>query len=126
LTNLGSKRLLIIDDDPKVTSRFEEALALNGFVGDVENDALIGLSTYKNDIYKYNTVICDIRMPGKSGIELAKEIKKVNRSIHVVLMSEDEKDYNNNENAKIYSDQFVVKPQNTRQVVELISKLSRL
>ena len=56
---------------------------------------LIGLSTYKKDVNKYDMLICDIRMPGKSGIELAKEIKKANQSIHIVLMSDEEKDYIN-------------------------------
>ena len=125
MTYSGTKRLLIIDDDPKVTLRFERVLALNGFVGDVEEDALIWLSIYKKDVNKYNTVICDIRMPGKSGIELAKEIKKANQSIHIVLMSDKEKDYNDNEYAKIYSNQFAIKPQDTDQVIDLISKLAK-
>ncbi|HEY7107865.1 MAG TPA: response regulator [Nitrososphaeraceae archaeon] len=121
---MAKNKLLIIDDDPDVAARFNEALKVNGFTGDIVNDAIVGLSTFRNNVDAYFAVICDIRMPGKSGIELSKEIKKINPSIHLILMSDNEKDYYshaNSESIMNFSDQFAIKPKNAEQVIKLIS-----
>jgi CheY-like chemotaxis protein len=79
---------------------------VNGFVGDVLNDPLLALSIIRTNIDKYHSVICDIRMPGKSGIELAEEIKKISPYIRIILMSSNDNDYlssTENENNNIVS-----------------------
>jgi DNA-binding NtrC family response regulator len=62
----------------------------------------------------YGEVICDVRMLGKSGLEVEKELKKENPLIQIILMFDNDKDYydgkENNESCKNFSDKFAVKP----------------
>jgi DNA-binding response OmpR family regulator len=115
-------RILVIDDDPKIARTFNEAFLLNGYKGDVFTDPLVLLPKLKNTLDEYELVICDMRMPGKSGIEMARLIKLMNSRIRVVLMSSDRKDfYESSEPVQNFADTFVVKPKNIEEVLQLIS-----
>lgn len=82
---MSTQTILIIDDDPLVADMFGEALKLNWFKGDVFIDSSEALSAFNSNSDKYQTVICDMRTPGKSGIEVAVEIKKLNPSVRLYL-----------------------------------------
>ncbi len=120
---MTSEIFLVIDDDPQVANLFSEAFKANGFRGDVYIDSFEALSVFNKSPNKYRVVICDIRMPGKSGIEAATEIKKLNPSVKVVLMSDDKKDYDNSDSPSKISDHFVIKPKEVGEVVKLMSGL---
>ena len=112
---------LIIDDDPVITDLFNEALAMNGFAGEVFNDAALAFSVFASDPDKYNKVFLDMRMPGKSGAELANEINRLRPSLPVILMSTTEKDYDDIEGSNKNLFTFTVKPKNVEQIINLIS-----
>ena len=118
---MDKKKILIIDDDPYVAKAFNEALSVNGFKGDVYTDSLSALSNLKNNINGYDRVVCDIRMPGKSGIEVAKEVKKSIPGLRIILMSSNENDYYENNEAKDISDDFVLKPKDFDGFLKLLS-----
>ena len=120
---MTSEIFLVIDDDPQVANIFTEAFRANGFKGDVFVDSSKALSIFNRSRNRYQAVICDIRMPGKSGIEAAAEIKKLNPSVKVVLMSDDKKDYDNYDSPSKISDHFVIKPKEVGEVVKLMSGL---
>lgn len=61
-------------------------------------------------------------MPGKSGIELADEITGISPTLPVILMTSYENDYYNREGIKRNSLNFVKKPKDVKEAVELISK----
>jgi DNA-binding NtrC family response regulator len=122
---MSTQTILIIDDDPVVADMFGEAFSLNGFKGDVFIDSSEALSAFNSDSDKYQTVICDMRMPRKSGIEIAVEIKKLNPLVRVILMADDKKDYDNANSPSEISDHFVTKPEDVRGVLKLISDINK-
>jgi two-component system response regulator MtrA len=121
---MSTQTILIIDDDPVVADMFGEAFSLNGFKGDVFIDSSEALSAFNSDSDKYQTVICVI-MPGKCGIEIAVEIKKLNPLVRVILMADDKKDYDNANSPSEISDHFVTKPEDVRGVLKLISDINK-
>jgi len=118
---LTKKRFLIIDDDPVVTNLFNEALLVNGFVGEVVNDPASAISVLTNYPNKYDKVFVDMRMPGKSGIELAIEINKIVPSLCVILMSTTEKDFDDIQGSDKNLFTFSIKPKNVQETISLIS-----
>jgi len=118
---MRQKRILVVDDDEEVTRNFIDVFSVNGFVGDVLNDPFNALSIIKNDPEKYQVVICDIRMPGMNGVEMAHEILQIKASIKIVLISDDEKDNyyisSRNQNKSI---SFSKKPKSKRDIVTLL------
>ena len=78
------RRILIVDDDPDITSSFEQALRDNGFEIDIVNDSLLALKNFKAG--SYDLLIIDIVMPEMDGFSLYEEIRKIDNKVHVCFI----------------------------------------
>ena len=66
--------ILVVDDDDRIRTLLKEYLNANNFIvstADNAEDAKKKLS-----YLKFDTIILDVMMPGQSGYELTKEVKK--------------------------------------------------
>ncbi len=50
-------------------------------------DPVMAFDYFKETTHKHSLIITDLRMPGLSGIELAKKIRQVNLDIKIFLMT---------------------------------------
>lgn len=120
---LPMEKMLVVDDDPQITQLFREAFLVNGFAGDVINDSTLAISAITTQPDLYSAVIADIRMPGKSGIEIACDIREMKPSLSVILMSSNEQDYESIESSNRNLFSFLVKPKSVEETVNFISNL---
>jgi len=80
-------RILIADDHAIVRKGLKQLIldefpsAQIGEAGDVEN---LVAQVMK---YKWDIIVCDISMPGRSGVEALSQIKQINPSIPVLMIS---------------------------------------
>ena len=72
------KKILVIDDEPDITSSVKNGLERKGFEVHTQNDPVKALEDFKPDVY--DLMLIDIRMPKMNGFELYREIKKKNDS----------------------------------------------
>jgi DNA-binding NtrC family response regulator len=79
------RKILIVDDEPDITSAFEMILEMNGFEVDTYNDPLLALSNFKPN--SYGVALLDIRMPKMNGFELYKKIKDIDKKIEVCFIT---------------------------------------
>jgi two-component system, OmpR family, response regulator ChvI len=79
------QRILLVDDEPDITSTFEMILQMNGFEVDTYNDPLLALSNFKPN--SYGSALLDIRMPKMNGFELYKKIKDIDNKIEVCFIT---------------------------------------
>jgi two-component system, OmpR family, response regulator ChvI len=87
-SNNGSsnpRKILIVDDEPDITSAFDMILQMNGFEVDSYNDPLLALSNFKPN--SYGLALLDIRMPKMNGFELYKKIKDVDNKMEVCFIT---------------------------------------
>ena len=78
-------RILVADDDRTCRSSIQKVLEREGHtVQTAENvdQALDALS-----IDQFDLVVCDYRMPGKTGIDLLKELRHRQESVPVLMIS---------------------------------------
>jgi DNA-binding NtrC family response regulator len=78
-------RILVADDDGTCRSSIQKVLEREGHtVETAENvdQALDALS-----IGQFDLVVCDYRMPGKTGIDLLKELRHRQESVPVLMIS---------------------------------------
>jgi DNA-binding NtrC family response regulator len=78
-------KILVVDDDPNMRVSLCEALARFGHEVESTTDAVSALRMM--DLKNFQAVISDIRMPGKTGIELLEDIKSAKPEIAVLLMT---------------------------------------
>jgi DNA-binding NtrC family response regulator len=70
---ISKTTILLIDDDQLVLRSLEKALKMNGYnVLAVDGDEA-AMSAIRNN--NFDLVLSDIRMPGKNGVDIAKEIQ---------------------------------------------------
>ena len=85
------RRILIVDDEPDITSSFEQVLRDNGFEVDIANDSLLALKNFKEG--SYELLIIDIVMPEMDGFSLYEEIRKIDNNVKVCFITAFEINY---------------------------------
>jgi DNA-binding response OmpR family regulator len=85
-------RIVIVDDEPDITSSFKEALRDHGFEQvDISNDPLLALKNFKAG--SYDLLIIDIVMPEMDGFGLYEEIRKIDNKVKVCFITAFEVNY---------------------------------
>ncbi|HEX2975162.1 MAG TPA: response regulator transcription factor, partial [Bacteroidales bacterium] len=78
-------KILIVEDEPKVASFIKKGLEENQFEAEIVYD---GISAERvSQMYKYDLYILDIIIPGISGLDLCRKLKKANSNTPVLMLS---------------------------------------
>ena len=102
---------------------YRDVLSGAGHEVDGFADPLEAYSHFHANSGLYDAVISDVRMQGMSGIQLAKEIKKINTHVKIFLMSAFEiAEDSNSELKEIELKEFLQKPFHMQQLVAMIEK----
>ena len=86
--NNNAFHILLVDDDNRIRELVKQYLEENDFLVTTAIDAFDAKK--KLDIIKFDIVILDIMMPGKSGLSLTEEFKKTNSTPIVLLTAKGE------------------------------------
>ena len=79
--------ILIIDDEPDILAIFKKSLEIAGYSTYGFVNPTAALAHFKENPKGYRVVVSDVRMPGMSGFELAREIRKLDPDVKIVLTS---------------------------------------
>lgn len=82
---LKSLKILLVEDEAKLSELFKNAIGDNFHSFIVASDGLDGLQKYKQT--SPDIVITDIMMPKMTGLEMAKEIKNINPNTPIIILS---------------------------------------
>jgi DNA-binding response OmpR family regulator len=78
-------RILVVEDEKKVASFLEKGLREEGYTVDVARDGDDGLM--KALVHDYDLLLLDVMMPGKSGLEVVRELRSRERTTPVLLLT---------------------------------------
>ncbi len=78
---------MVLDDENDIVFIFRKSLELVGYTAFAFTDPFEALEHLKLNNDRYGLIISDIRMPKMSGIDFISNVRKINRSVNVVLMS---------------------------------------
>ena len=85
ITPVGARRVLVIDDEPAVLRVLGLLLQRHGFAVDSAADASEGLKQLETN--SYHCVLSDIIMPGLSGLDFLRELRRHDLDVPVILMT---------------------------------------
>ncbi len=71
---MGPARILIVDDEPSVRALLKHLLEKNGYVCTLASD--VGQTRAYLGSQEFDLLLCDIRMPGESGLSLIRDVSK--------------------------------------------------
>jgi DNA-binding response OmpR family regulator len=79
--------VIVIDDEPELANLFNAFLIKEGYNVITFIDPVLAFEYFKKTSDKHSLIITDMRMPGLSGIDLAKRIREINSKIVIFLMT---------------------------------------
>ena len=120
-SNESPTRILVIDDDEDILNLFGDFLKKEGYDVNSFLDPLKALEEIHRRPQRYSIIITDVRMPGISGIELIRRIRKINHDIKVIIISAFE--LNGEDLRNIRYDNFMEKPVHMQYLAQTIEKI---
>jgi len=120
---LMSRRVLIVDDEPRVREIAASYLSNDGFevreAGD-DDEARRHLTEFRPDL-----VVLDIMFPGASGLDLLTEIRRDSPATAVILLTARADEADRVVGLELGADDYVVKPFSPREVVARVRSVLR-
>lgn len=80
-----AKRLLIVDDEETIRLALSRFLRSRGFEADTAESGTHALALLRDGFY--SLMLCDIRMPGMSGLELVPQARALHPDMAVIMLS---------------------------------------
>lgn len=121
----SSISIVVVDDEVELANLFKLYLQKVGFNTISFTDPRMALEYIIDKSKTFSIILTDLRMPHMSGLDLATEIRKVDKSIKIILitafMTEDLIEDENFKNARI--DTVVQKPVKFTALRESIERL---
>ncbi|BBO69699.1 hypothetical protein DSCA_36290 [Desulfosarcina alkanivorans] len=81
-TNLN---VLIVDDEPDILNTLNTILTLEGYNTDCASCGEEAIELFNEN--KFGLVITDMRMPGIDGLEVTKQVKRLDRDVEVIILT---------------------------------------
>lgn len=78
-------KILIIEDEPALLETLQKFLKAEKYIVETATDYLSGID--KIGAYDYDCILLDIMLPNGSGIDLLKEVKRMNKKDSVIIIS---------------------------------------
>lgn len=79
------KKILLVEDEMHVVSFIKKGLTEEGFDVTVAFDGNTGLQLFYDN--QFDLIILDIMLPDKNGLEVCKDVRKVNNNIPVLFLT---------------------------------------
>lgn len=116
-------KILLVEDEPKLSSFVKEALESFSFAVDVAPDGLVGQKlALKND---YDMFILDVIVPFINGIDLCKEIRKANPAVPILMLTALGTTEDKLSGFDAGVDDYLVKPFEIKELIARIKALTR-
>ena len=114
-------KILIADDDPIVHESLKIYLEAEGFK---TVDFYDGISAVAGADSTVSLCVLDIMMPGKSGIDVCREIRKTSQ-VPIVMLTANGEEVDKIVGLELGADDYIVKPFSPREVVARIKAILR-
>lgn len=79
------KRIILVDDDKHAIETLSKLLSEDGYEVDVCFNGKEAMEKMKRS--RYDVIVTDLRMPEMGGLELLKNIKKINPELPVIIIT---------------------------------------
>jgi len=119
------QKVLIIDDEPIIREGLKNVITWNEYgyeicgVGVDGRDGLNKIRSHQPDL-----VLLDIRMPGLSGIDLVKQVRKENNRVKIVILTAYSSFFYVKQLMGYGIESYLLKPIDEHELVEILGKIS--
>jgi DNA-binding response OmpR family regulator len=101
-------RILLAEDEPKLSQVIQEELNRQGYQTDVAFDGMIAEKLFKQ--HNYSLVLLDINLPYKNGLALCKEFRDHNKQVPIIMLTALGEIHDKMDAFNLGADDYIVKP----------------
>ena len=116
-------RVLVAEDDPHIRNGLVEILEAEGYEACSARDGRQALELFRGQGADF--VCLDIMMPGLSGYDVCREIRKRDQQVPVVFITAKSEEIDKVLGLELGADDYIVKPFGVREVVARIRAVTR-
>lgn len=80
-------RILLVEDESAISGFLKEGLEEEGFAVDVADNGRKGLELALDYVNEYDIMLLDWMLPGISGIEICRNVRKVNQQVPIIFLT---------------------------------------
>ena len=115
--------ILIIDDEKKFADMLSKRLSLRGVSCDVCYDGSSGLEWIKKQPRAASLILLDLKLPDIYGIQVMEEIKKINDTLPVVIVTGHGTEDDKKECMTLGAHGFANKPIQIETIIQLLNDI---
>jgi len=103
-----SYRILLVEDEPKLSQVIQEELTRQGYHADVAFDGQVAERLFRQHVY--SLVLLDVNLPYKNGLALCKEFRELNKKIPIIMLTALGEIHDKVDAFNLGADDYIVKP----------------
>ena len=84
---MGSDVIMVVDDELDVLDTVRRGLENWGYQVDTFSNPHVALQAFTGSPFRYSLILTDFRMPGLTGVELAKQAQRIRNDVKVLIMT---------------------------------------
>jgi DNA-binding response OmpR family regulator len=116
------KRILIVDDEPKIIEVLEQYLLDEGFVVNQAHDGPSAVESFHGD--RPALVILDLKLPGMSGLEAFRQMR-AEADVPIIMLTSRTDEVDRVLGLELGADDYITKPFSPREVVARVKTVLR-
>src|SRR3954451_7868648 len=113
---MSSGRILVADDEPSVRDAVGYALRQEGFDVTVAEDGDDADGKLAGDELDFDLLILDIMMPGRSGLDLCRDVR-ARSPVPIILLTAEDAEVDKVVGLEVGADDYVTKPFSVRELL---------
>lgn len=119
---MDAKRVLLVEDDGRLATLVSEYLQQHEFIVEVVGRGDQALAEFKSD--NFDLVILDLMLPGKDGLEVCRELRKIYAG-PIMMLTAKSSDIDQVVGLELGADDYVIKPAEPRVLLARARALLR-
>ena len=118
-------KILIVDDSELIRQRLVE------MIGEIDQTEVIGLAGNAEEAYSYyngscpDVIILDIHLPGENGIRILERIKKKNKEVKIIILTNFPYPQYKRKCMELGADYFVDKSERFELIHEILMEINQ-
>lgn len=116
-------RILLIEDEERIASFVARGLKEANYIIDVANEGEKGL--FMAEVNEYDLLILDIRLPGKDGISICRELRSKNHNLPILMLSAKDTTEDKVRGLNCGADDYLSKPFSFKELLARVQALLR-
>ena len=116
-------RILLVEDEPGLVMTLSDLLGAEGYEVESATDGPAGLSRALKE--KFDLIVLDVMLPGKSGLEVCRELRQQGSEVAVIMLTAKTQLYDRVAGLKLGADDYLTKPFEPPELLARIEALLR-